>query len=85
MPNIQGREYAPGWQPNSPGNSSTPGWTGGMDFNPIPWPTMVPTISALASDPGTARQRAILPDVNRYGVLPEDYLFIAGFVGKSQG
>ena len=85
MPNIQGRQYAPGWQPNSPGNSSTPGWSGGTDFHVIPWPNVVPTLNALANDPGIARQRAIIPENNRYSFLPEHYLFIAGFVGKSQG
>ena len=85
VPDNSGTVYAPGWQPNSPGNSSTPGWSGGMDFMPVPWPTMVPTINALANDPGTPRQRAVLPDVNRYAYIPENYMFIAGFVGKSQG
>lgn len=85
MPDNSGKRYAPGWQPNSPGNSSTPGWNGGMTFMAVPWPNAVPTINALANDPGTARARAILPDINRYAVLPTDTLFIGGFVGKSQG
>ena len=85
VPEITGKQYAPGWQPNSPGNSSTPGWNGGTVFEQIPWPNVVPTLNALASDPGTARQRAIQSDVNRYAPLPENFLFIAGFVGKSQG
>jgi len=85
LPDNSGKQYAPGWQPNSPGNSSTPGWSGGMDFMPVPWPNAVPTLNALANDPGTPRNRAILPDINRYAFIPADYLFIGGFVGKSQG
>lgn len=85
MPDNSGKTYAPGWQPNNPGNSSTPGWSGGMDFMPIPWPTAVPTLNALANDPGTPRERAIIPVINRYAYLPTNDLFIGGFVGKSQG
>lgn len=85
VPDNSGKRYAPGWQPNSPGNSSTPGWSGGLDFTNIPWPNIVPSLNALANDPGTARARAILPDVNAYAFLPTNDLFIAGFVGKSQG
>lgn len=85
VPDNSGKQYAPGWQPNSPGNSSTPGWSGGLDFMAVPWPTAVPTLNALASDPGTPRTRAILPDINRYAPLPMNDLFIGGFVGKSQG
>ncbi|HKY44761.1 MAG TPA: hypothetical protein VJM50_16840 [Pyrinomonadaceae bacterium] len=85
MPDNSGKKYAPGWQPYSPGNSSTPGWSGGMDFMGVPWPTAVPSLNALASDPGTPRARAILPDVNRYAFLPTNDLFISGIVGKSQG
>lgn len=85
VPDNSGKRYAPGWQPNSPGNSSTPGWSGGMNFMMIPWPDAVPTLNALANDPGTPRMRAILPDINRYAFLPTNDLFISGFVGKSQG
>lgn len=85
VPDNSGKQYAPGWQPNDPGNSSTPGWNGGQTFMPVPWPNVVPSINALASDPGTPRARAILPDINRYAFLPADNLFIGGFVGKSQG
>lgn len=85
MPNIQGRVYAPGWQPNSPGESSTPGWSGGLDFRPIPWPTAVPTLSTLASFSGIARAPAVGIVNNAYSYLPAPNLFISGFVGKSQG
>lgn len=85
MPDNSGQQYAPGWQPNSPGESSTPGWSGGMDYMLVPWPNVVPTINALANDPGTPRARAIIPVVNRYAPLPTNDLFIGGFVGKSQG
>lgn len=56
-----------------------------MDFMPIPWPNAVPTINALANDPGTPRERAIIPVINRYALLPTNDLFIGGIVGKSQG
>lgn len=85
VPDNSGKQYAPGWQPNSPGNSSTPGWNGGQTFNMIPWPNAVPSLNALANDPGTPRNRAPLPVIDRYAFLPDQYLFIQGFVGKSQG
>lgn len=56
-----------------------------MDFMLVPWPNAVPTLNALANDPGTPRARAIIPVVNRYAPLPTNDLFIGGFVGKSQG
>lgn len=85
MPNIQGRNYAPGWQPNSPGNSSTPGWNGGNDYMSIPWPTAVPSLNVLANNPGFARAQPVQINNNTYATLPAHNLFIAGFVGKSQG
>jgi len=85
MPDNSGKVYAPGWQPNSPGNSSTPGWNGGNYFNAVPWPNAVPSLNALANDPGVPRERAPIPVVDRYAFLPEQYQFITGFVGKSQG
>lgn len=85
IPDNSGKTYAPGWQPNDPGNSSTPGWTGGRDFYMQPWPNAVPSLVALANDPGTPRMRAPLPVVDRYAFLPTEFLFIAGFTGKSQG
>lgn len=85
MPNIQGRQYAPGWQPNSPGESSTPGWSGGRDFRAIPWPTAVPSLVALASHPGIPRTPAEQISNNAYAYLPVNNLFISGFIGKSQG
>lgn len=85
VPDNSGKSYAPGWQPNSPGNSSTPGWSGGQDFTMVPWPNAVPSLNALANDPGTPRERAVIPVVNTYTFLPEQFLYIGGFVGKSQG
>lgn len=87
IPNIVGRQYAPGPQPNSPGNS-TMVWAGsfiGARNSPMPWPTVVQNINLLIGNPGTARVRAPLPVVNRYSPLPQNYLFIGGMVGKTQG
>lgn len=86
MPYIAGQQYAPGPQPYNPGESHQP-WAGhmGLQYNPLPWPGIVQTINALANNSGTPRSRAILPEVDRYATLPSDYLFIGGFVGKSQG
>lgn len=84
MPYIAGRQYAPGWQPNNPGESSPVGWPGAA-FNPTPWPSVVGTLSALANFAGIARARGETPVVDRYATNPNNYLFIAGFTGKSQG
>jgi hypothetical protein len=82
MPNIQGHVYDPGMQPYSPGVSSAA-------FFParpiVPWPRAVDTLHTLASHPGTPRSRALIPDVNQYGPLPANYLFLGGVVGKSKG
>jgi hypothetical protein len=86
VPYIAGVEYAPGPQPYNPGESHQP-WAGhmGLQFNPLPWPMFVQPINALANNSGTPRGRPIRPDVDRFAYLPSDYLYIAGFVGKSQG
>ncbi len=83
IPNIVGHQYAPGIQPNDPGESVAP-HTGAL-FNPIGWPTAVPVLNMLIGNPGVARSRAPVPVNDRYASLPENYLFIAGFSGKSQG
>lgn len=87
VPNIAGRTYAPGPQPNAPGVSFLP-WLGhalGLSASRQPAPTPVGVINLLIGNPGTPRNRAPVPVVNQYGPLPTDYLTIGGFVGKSQG
>jgi hypothetical protein len=87
VPNIAGRAYAPGPQPYSPGNSHYP-WMGnavGLSASAQPAPTPVGVINLLIGNPGLARIRANPPVVNQYAVLPSDYFYIRGFVGKSQG
>lgn len=85
MPDNSGKVYDPGVQPYSPGVSHIGGWNGGQYFQNIPWPNAVPSLNALANDPGTARARALQIDNNQYAFLPTFDLFLAGFVGKSQG
>jgi len=85
VPENSGKQYVTGWQPNNPGEASTPGWVGGQCFGPIPWPTAVPTFNMMASDPGTPRMRGGQPDVNQYAPLFQNYMFIGGFSGKSKG
>jgi len=86
LPNYLSLFYDPGPQPYNPGQSEYP-WGGhmGMQFSAQPWPNVVATVGALANNSGTARMRAGLPVVNRYAPLPEDYMFINGFSGKSKG
>jgi len=86
FPNIAGNVYSPGPQPYSPGTSHMP-WSGhmGMKDSPQPWPSQVPVLHMLASFEGTPRMRAPLPVVNQYGLLPYEYLYLQGQVGKKQG
>lgn len=86
IPNIVGREFAPGPQPYAPGNSHIP-WGGhmGMQFSAMPWPGSVPVLNVLASFQGIARMRAPLPIVNQYATLPSEYLFMNDTAGKAQG
>lgn len=83
VPYIEGTQYAPGPQPNSPGNSVAiwPHTTANL----VPWPIPVPSLVALANNAGDPRMRAPIPVVDNYALLPENYLFITGFKGKSQG
>ena len=62
-------------------------WAGhmGMKDSPQPWPDQVPVLRVLASFEGVARMRAPLPIVNQYSMLPSEYLFLQGTVGKMQG
>lgn len=86
MPNISGNVYAPGWQPNSPGNSHI-AWAGhmGLKDSPQSWPSQVPVLNVLASFEGVARTRAQLPFVNRFSPLPSEFLFLQDQVGKAKG
>lgn len=83
IPNIVGRQYRPGRQPNSPGDSQID--AGLFHFRSIPWPNAVQTLSTLASIPGIPRAQALQINNNSTAVLPSNYLFISGFVGKSRG
>ena len=83
VPNVQPRFYAPGPQPNSPGESHIP--DGNPHFSPIPWPNVVPTLLAWANNPGTPRANAPVPVINRVAPLLENFLFIGGIVQKSRG
>lgn len=84
MPEIVGRAYAPGPQPYNPGESVTPNWPGSA-YKPTPWPRGVQTLSTLANFGGMPQARAEVPINNALAGLPENFLFMAGFTGKSQG
>ena len=86
VPYVQGNVYAPGPQPKSPGESHLP-WAGhmGLQYNPLPWPGAVPVLNLWASNPGTPRERAPVPVVNRPAPLPTEFFYMKDFVGKSQG
>lgn len=83
IPNIQGRVYAPGNQPNAPGNSHI-AWSGPV-FHGIPWPKTVPVLNVLANNSGIPRTQAITPVNNQFAQLPSQYLTLGGVVQKSQG
>ncbi len=82
VPNTASLIYDPGPQPFDPGQSvkqvATP-------FTLKPWPIGVPTLRTLLSYPGTPRARAPVAVNNQYSPDPSNYLFIAGFIGKSKG
>jgi len=83
QPNIVGKFYRPGRQPNAPGESQID--SGNPHFSPIPWPNTVPSLVALANHPGIPRDRAMQISNNSTASLPLNYLFLAGFAGKSRG
>jgi len=82
IPNLQSLVPITGQQIYDPGEPFTPPVVG---FSPLYTPNWVPVLHVLGSDPGTPRNRAVLPLVNRYGPLPTKNLFIAGVAQKSQG
>lgn len=83
IPNIAGNKYDPGPQPNSPGNSVVE-WCG-CGGTLKPWPNTVPSLIALANNPGVAMNPALAQVNNQFATLPQNYMFIAGFAQKSQG
>lgn len=84
IPHINASRYLPGRQPNNPGESQID-FIGNGRYRSIPWPNPVPVLRVLASNAGTPRDRALQIDNNSYASLPANYLFIAGFAGKSRG
>jgi len=82
MPNIQGKRYDPGRQPYNPGESQA---GNGPHFSPLPWPNIVPSLVALANHPGVPRAQALQITNNSTAPAPANYLFLAGFAGKSRG
>lgn len=82
FPHIASLQYNPGKQIYSPGETCTPI---PQHFAPTPWPNVVPTINALASHAGVARERGTQIDNNSTAELPSNYLFLAGIIEKSQG
>lgn len=82
VPNVQAAYYAPGPQPNAPGESYI--YPNFPQQQLIPWPNAVPSLIALANTPGVPRDRALQIDNNSTAVLPSNFLFISGFVSKSR-
>lgn len=81
--------YNRGRQPNAPGEPTTDmrpfyaGTVSGCGAQMVGWPNIVGTINAMASQSGIARNRGVLPVVNRYGPLPTRQMFIAGVLQKT--
>lgn len=75
----------PGQQPLNPGVSVSRSKAFQSPFTLKPWPNLVPSLNALMSSAGTPRLRAPTALVNNWSPVPANYLFIAGFSGKSKG
>lgn len=75
----------PGHQPYNPGQSDSVAKARLSPFTLKPWPNVVRTINALLSSPGTPHMRGATALVNNWSPVPANYLFIAGFSGKSKG
>lgn len=84
MPNITGKFYRPGRQPNNPGESQIDNIDNGAG-RMTPWPNAVPVINALANNPGIPRDRALGISNNSDAPLLANYLFLAGVAQKSKG
>lgn len=83
IPNIVGRQYATGAQPNTSGETVTP-WQGSV-YELKAWPNTVPSLNVLANNSGVPHSRAPIPVIDQYAYSPENYLFIGGTVSKSGG
>lgn len=77
--------FDPGQQPYDPGQSYTASKARQTPFTLKPWPNAVGSLNALLSSPGAPRARAPVAQVNNWSPNPANYLFIAGFSGKSKG
>lgn len=83
FPNISGERFDPGRQPYSPGESQID--SGNPHFSPVPWPNAVQSLVALANHPGIPQGRPVAITNNADAVAPSNWLYIAGFAGKSRG
>ena len=83
IPNLASLSFDAGAQPLNPGQ--TPSAFFLTPYTKKPWPGIVDVLRMLANNPGVPTSRAPVPVVNQYAVLPDNNLFIGGFVGKSQG
>ena len=81
-PYIAGRRLDPGRQPYAPGESQA---DSNPSFQAIPWPSVVPSLVALASNPGTPQARPVAVDNNATAPGLSNYLYLSGVVGKSRG
>ena len=83
-PYMPVQPYNPGKQLYDPGASFQP-QMGGLVFNPVPWPSMVPTLNCMQNFFGFARQNPTPVVNNLYAPLYNNNMFIGGIVQKSQG
>lgn len=77
--------YNPGKQVYSPGETAGLGWMPQNYFNPVPWPSMVPTLNCMGGFFGFARQNPTPVVNNKWAPLFNNNMFIGDVVGKSQG
>lgn len=82
IPEIVGRVFRPGRQPDNPGESQID-----VDFGvaPMPWPRQVAPLNLFAHSPGIPQAPALGIDNNRTAPLPYNALYISGFTKKSRG
>ncbi len=84
-PYMPVQAYDPGHQIYNPGRSFQPTLGHGLIMNPVPWPSMVPTLNCMQSFFGFGRVRPTPVVNNLYAPLFNNNMFIGGIVGKSQG
>lgn len=77
--------YNPGKQVWSPGSPAPVNWLPQNYMNPVPWPSWVPTLNCMQSWYGFSRERPQPVVNNVLAPLYVNNMFVAGFVGKSQG